>query len=218
MNNVCTFYIVRHGQSEDNANEIKGKVMGQDPLGSDLTKLGIIQAGKVAVELKDVHFDKVYSSDLKRAHKTAEIIVKERELAIETTEILRERSRGKLVDELEKKLAAKTGNIFNEMELMSKEEQLALKKDYAVELREETTSRVITFLREIAVSHPNQTLLITCHGAVMRSLLIHFGYGLPTEMASGSVANASYFIVESDGVDFFLQETFGITKKHITSS
>ena len=63
--------ILRHGQSEWNA---QGKWQGQaDP---PLTELGEQQAASAAQQLLDIgeSFDRIVSSDLKRAHHTAEII------------------------------------------------------------------------------------------------------------------------------------------------
>ncbi len=56
MNNQTTFYIVRHGQSESNANKEKGVVLESKPLGSDLTVLGITQAEETAKKLKRYPF------------------------------------------------------------------------------------------------------------------------------------------------------------------
>ena len=216
MNNpTTTFYIVRHGESESNANPFLGAELESSPLGSKLTNLGIEQAENTAKKLNHVAFDKAFSSDLIRAHKTAEIILKRKNLSIETTEILRERSRGKITGDIEKKLSVKTGNIFDEMETMLPEEQILLKNKYGIELREDTASRVITFLRETAGKYPGENILITCHGALMRSLLIYLGFGEPEELPSGSVTNGAYFVITNNGTEFKIGKTEGIYKKKI---
>ena len=61
-----------------------------------LLKGGKDHAKNLAKELLDVHFDAVFSSDLTRTRQTAEILALERKLAVETTELLRERTFGKL--------------------------------------------------------------------------------------------------------------------------
>lgn len=216
MNNTSTtFYIVRHGQSQSNAQPLLGPQLEAHSKGSALTELGIQQASITARKLHHVQFDKAFSSDLIRAHKTAEIILKEKNIAIETTRLLRERSRGNITGKLEKQLAKKLGNIFDEMEEMAQAEKQALKEQYGVELREEITSRVTTFLREIAVSYPGKTILITCHGALMRALLIHLGYGTSHELSSGTVQNGAYVVIESDGINFFIKDTDGINKRKV---
>jgi probable phosphoglycerate mutase len=64
-------YIVRHGQDQDNAN---GLLNGHRD--TPLTLIGLEQANQIAQKIKDsnLSFDKVYSSPLERAYKTAEII------------------------------------------------------------------------------------------------------------------------------------------------
>ena len=63
-------YLVRHGQSEAN---LKRFVGGQ--LDVPLTPQGIEDAKKAGKMLEDIHFDKVFSSDLKRATDTAKIAI-----------------------------------------------------------------------------------------------------------------------------------------------
>lgn len=62
-------YIVRHGQTDWN---LEGRYQGRTDI--DLNETGIKQAEKIRQELKSVKFDKVFSSPLKRAYKTAQII------------------------------------------------------------------------------------------------------------------------------------------------
>lgn len=61
---------------------------------SVLTELGITQAKETGEKLKHIKFDAIFSSDLVRAKKTAEIIKFDRELMIETSHLLRERAYG----------------------------------------------------------------------------------------------------------------------------
>ena len=62
-------YIVRHGQTDWNK---LGKIQGHTDI--ELNDLGEKQALSIKEKLKDVKFDKVFSSPLKRAFKTAQII------------------------------------------------------------------------------------------------------------------------------------------------
>ena len=62
-------YIARHGQTEENLRRI---LQGQMP--GTLTEEGIHQAEELRDKLKDVDFGCIYSSDLRRALKTARII------------------------------------------------------------------------------------------------------------------------------------------------
>lgn len=200
MNNLnTTFYIVRHGQTEWNHKRL---IQGQKD--SPLTELGISQAKDLAEKLKHIQFDEIFSSDLLRAQKTAEIINAERNLRIKTTELLREKHYGKYegtrLDEFLK--------IFGEWESLSKKEQLWHPFHKELEDDDQTSSRFITFLREIALGFPGKTILIVSHGIIMRSFLVHLGHIKPEEIAF--IDNSGYIKVESDGIDFFIKEVTGL--------
>lgn len=61
--------LVRHGESEENAMLVKHK-------DSSLTKKGKAQAKHLGIMLKKIKISKIYTSNLKRAKETAEIISK----------------------------------------------------------------------------------------------------------------------------------------------
>ena len=62
-------YIVRHGQTDWN---VEGRYAGRQDI--PLNKNGIEQAKIIKEELKNIKFDKIYSSPLIRAYETAKII------------------------------------------------------------------------------------------------------------------------------------------------
>lgn len=68
---MLKIYLARHGQNLDNANGILNGHRDKP-----LTDKGIAQAYEVAGKIAEsnLHFDHIYSSPLKRAHQTAEII------------------------------------------------------------------------------------------------------------------------------------------------
>lgn len=68
------FYLIRHGQSEDN---IIRRISGH--LATPLSELGKEQAKSLGQELKEkgIKFDVVYSSDIRRSSETATIICNE---------------------------------------------------------------------------------------------------------------------------------------------
>jgi broad specificity phosphatase PhoE len=85
-------YIVRHGQTNWN---LEGRYQGRIDI--ELNETGIKQAERISEELKNVKFDKVFSSPLKRAYKTAQIIRNDK---IIVDERLIERGNGKLEGKL----------------------------------------------------------------------------------------------------------------------
>lgn len=85
-------YVVRHGESETNRDQ---KWTGW--FDAPLTDKGRADAQKAAEFLKDISFDKIYSSDLSRAVETAKIAVPN--CAVETSLLLREIDVGSLANE-----------------------------------------------------------------------------------------------------------------------
>lgn len=69
QHNMLTIYLLRHGETEWNADG--NRYCGRTDL--PLTKKGVEQARLARDQLKGIHFDAVFSSPLKRAFHTAEI-------------------------------------------------------------------------------------------------------------------------------------------------
>lgn len=66
---MTTLYLVRHGETEDNVNQImQGQTQGR------LTSNGIVQAQEVRDQLASEPFAAIIASDLKRSVDTAMII------------------------------------------------------------------------------------------------------------------------------------------------
>lgn len=191
--------MVRHGETEWNKKKL---VQGQ--LDSPLTEKGISQVEEVAHQFRTIHFDKVFSSDLLRAQKTAEIIVAEKKLTIETTKLLREQHYGKY----EGTDRDEYFSLFTTWSELSEKEKHTYKLAEDMESNEEAVSRLITFLREAALAYPGKAVLVVCHGGIMRYLAIHLGY-FKYEDNKG-FDNRGYITLESDGIDFFLKDTVGI--------
>lgn len=196
-NNYCTLYVARHGETEWNA---KGLIQGHTDI--NLTRNGIKQAKNLGKELKDIDFNAVYSSDLVRAKKTAEIATLERKLAIVTLKALRERKFGKLEGQKRENL-----KILQEL----KRKNIPY-ESIGIEADEKVVARTITLLREIAVAYLGKNVLIVSHGGLLRALLVHLGFATDDQLPPGSVGNTAYIKLKSDGVDFFIEETKGVNK------
>lgn len=205
--NYCTMYIVRHGETEWN---LKGITQGQT--NSSLTEKGIQQAQTTAHELKDINFDTIFSSDLTRTQHTAEIIKLDRDIVIQTSKLLRERSfgsfEGKHGDEFREILKEK----ILEREKLSEEKEWSFRLASDIETDEELVNRFILQLREIAVAYPSKTVLIVSHGGPIRMFLAKIGYRTKRELSGGTFANAGYIKIISDGINFFIKEVHGIKK------
>src|SRR3989339_1397072 len=89
-NNYCHLYLVRHGETEWNVQKI---IQGHKDI--PLNQKGEKQARRLAKKLVKIKFGVVFSSDLLRAKRTAEIVVLEKKIAVKTTKTLRERHFGR---------------------------------------------------------------------------------------------------------------------------
>lgn len=204
MNNYCMLYIVRHGQTDWN---VSGTVQGHTDV--ELNAKGIEQAKKRAGSLKHIKFDKVYSSDLLRAKKTAEILTLEHNLAIETSKLLRERAFGKH----EGKHYAEVNKLFTEFQKLTDEQKYTFRGDDDIETDEEVVIRFIQFIREVAIAQTGKNVLIVTHGGVIRQFLIRIGYATYETLNESLIKNTAMIVVESDGVDFFVKEVDGVERK-----
>ncbi len=200
MKNFCTLYIVRHGETDWNVCHL---VQGQSDI--PLNKNGEWQAKEMGKKLRRIHFTAAFSSDLLRTKKTTELIILEKEIAIQTTKVLRERNYGRLegkswlTDSQELKLLwEKTYTLTDEQR-----KKYRLEK---VENNEDLMKRFIPFIRELAIAYPDKNVLIVTHGGLMRAFLNHLGFMIE----SGSIKNTAYIKLVSDGVDFFVKETYGV--------
>lgn len=203
----CTIYLVRHGETEWNVSKT---IQGQRDI--PLNQKGEVQARQLRDKLKAIHFDAVYSSDLIRARRTAEILNMERELAIATTQALRERSfglyEGKPMNEAHARL----------YELLEKYKSHPHLVESRVETNEQMVSRAIIFMREISIAHPGKTVLVVSHGGLMRTLLLHLGFCTTSQIPPfGFIQNLAYIKLQCDGSDFFIRETTGISIAQVKS-
>lgn len=202
ISDYCILYLVRHGETEWN---VQKKVQGH--VDSPLTALGVKQAESVAGKLNDIHFDAVFSSDLLRAKRTAEIIIQEKKLAIRTSRALRERHYGIYEGKPSADYQAATAHVWEEFNKLTEEERKTFPYPDGIESDEQLGSRFITFLREIAISHMEKTVLVVSHGGALRNFLIRIGYAHREDMPAGSVPNGAFIKIKSDGIDFFVEST-----------
>ena len=201
LQNMTTFYIVRHGQTQWN---IEQKIQGQTD--NPLTALGEQQATVLANELEDIAFECIYSSDLNRAHRTAQIIADKKKLPVRTTKSLRERNMG----------------TFEGKEIHSENEYLLLSKWFTkvtngkskkigVESDEEVMSRFLTFVDEKIKEENGKTILLVTHGSLIKAVLVHLGFAQHDQLIHGAIKNTAYLALQSDGNSFFIKDMKGIS-------
>lgn len=203
-NNYCTFYIIRHGETEWN---VKDLIQGHKD--SPLTEKGVLQAKSTAGKLQHINFDAIFSSDLGRAKNTAKIIALEKKLAVKTTHLLREKNMGDHQGKNYSIYRKELKEYSDKFESLSDEKKKKHKYP-TMESDEEVIIRFIRFIREVAVAYPNKTILATTHAGVIGNLLIHLGLWEYKDQYKRKIDNAGYLKLKSDGIDFFVEEAESI--------
>lgn len=160
---MITLYLVRHGETEYN---LEGRIQGH--LDTPLSDLGKKQAKCVSSRLADEKFDAIYSSDLGRAHTTAEILAAHHNLTIKTTPLIRESNLGILQGLTRAEIEVK----YPESEYEWRRNPLTMRPPGA-ETREDVVARCVEFLNNIEQNHNDgEKLLVVGHGGSLRGLVI----------------------------------------------
>jgi len=212
---ACTLYIVRHGQTEWN---LRRKIQGHAD--SPLTKEGVSNLRKLGDSLKKVQFAAVFSSDSQRAKRSADIITLEKNIAITTSKLLREKSYGKYEGiefaDFQKKLKK---HLEHYQELKTDQQRMSFKYP-DIESDETAVARFITFLREISIGYPGKNVLVVTHGGPIKILLIHLGFATYEQFPSTvlAIGNSALVKLSCDGVDFKILQTVGINKTDSSST
>lgn len=185
--NTTTFYIVRHGQTEANVNNLV-----QGHLESPLSSSGKKQIKKLARQLKNIPFDYIFSSDLKRAKQTADILAETIKLPINTTTQLRERFYGKFEGMKNNEFL----NLYKNWGKLSDDERWNHRLENE-ETQQEIYKRFINFLNIKTSEFKGKNILIVCHGGIIRALLLKLKYG--TWDSVGGIKNGGYVVLKSNG-------------------
>ncbi|KAL2522783.1 Phosphoglycerate mutase-like protein 4 [Forsythia ovata] len=161
--NYTEIIIIRHGETEWNADH---RIQGH--LDVDLNDVGRQQAAAVAERLaREPKISAVYSSDLKRAFNTAEIIAKRCDvLEVVKDPDLRERHLGDL-----------QGLVFHEASKINPEAHKAFishRRDQEIpgggESRDQLHERCTSSLQRIAKKHIGERVVVVSHGGTIRAL------------------------------------------------
>jgi len=149
---VTTILLARHGETDWNR---EGRWQGwADP---PLNDAGREQARTLAEQLRTTPVDAVYSSDLRRARETAEIVAAPHEVPVITDPGLRE------ID-----IGSWSGLTRAEIE-----ERFPDGTRPDGETRVQHQARVVATVERIAREHAGARLLIVSHGGTMRALRAH---------------------------------------------
>jgi len=152
--------LVRHGESTWN---VAGRWQGHaDP---PLSELGERQAAAAAAALSDPP-DAVWTSDLVRARRTAQLLAEPHGLAVRADARLRERDVGEW-----------SGLTRAEIEERWPGWLAARRSPDGFEADEPLAGRALEALRDIAAAAPEATVIVVTHGGVIRTIERHHGAG-----------------------------------------
>lgn len=204
---LLTAYVVRHGQTYFNAEDI---TQGQSD--SELTPLGIEQANGLGEKLKDVHFDTIFSSDLGRAQKTAEILKRDRTAPLYQSLLLRERKFGIYENKPFSFFRMEQKEMLEKYEHLTRAERRTFRFADDVETEAEISSRMFSFFDETFKTHQGQTILVVSHGAIMKAFLNALDWTRDAEIPSSKIQNMAFVKVAFDGEHFEVLESEGIMR------
>lgn len=143
---MTTLYLVRHGETVDNAAYLmQGQTQGR------LNAVGLRQAEELRERFRKLHVDAFVSSDLYRALETCEVIAAPHDIKVQTTPLLRERDWGDF-----------TGRYIPDLKDLPFPEN--------VESLEKMKHRARQFLEEMSSRYPNQTVLAVGHGIINKAI------------------------------------------------
>ena len=150
--NMTTLYLVRHGETVDNVNQImQGQTQGQ------LTENGIRQAEEVRDNMALEDFAAIIASDLKRSVDTANVIAEPHNLEVVQTPLLRERDWGGF-----------TGRYIPELK--------GEKWPDDIETLENLLSRAGEFIAFVKKTYPGKKVLAVGHGIMNKAIqAVYYG-------------------------------------------
>lgn len=157
-----TLYIVRHGETDWNK---LGKYQGITDV--PLNENGLAQAKACGESLKNVIFDRIISSDLSRAVVTAESIRRDKKIPIHQDKRLRELNFGDWEALLYTEIEASWPGLIDQMYRRPHIVQVPNGESFK-ELQDRAWAAVYDFINE---NDKDETLLITCHGGTIRTIL-----------------------------------------------
>lgn len=183
-------YLTRHGQTHFNLEE---RMQGH--IDAELNEEGIKQAKALAERIKNDPIDRIFSSPLVRAHKTAALINEHHNIPLKLDDRLKEMSFGSW-----------EGQVIKEIKEIYKKEANAFWKAPETyvpidgESFENVQVRVMSFLEDLLKEHGGETVLIVCHGMLIRNMLsILMGEDVSTVWKHPRIYQTCLTIVDYDG-------------------
>jgi alpha-ribazole phosphatase len=150
-------YLIRHGETKEGA---EGIILGS--IGGELNENGIKYSQNIADFLKgkNIHISKIFTSDLNRAIKTAEIIANNLNVPVEIENLVRERGAGVVEGKKDSDIDWQTYKLA----------PLEDRKHLGGESFQVVKIRAQQFLSKLK-THPQNDLLVVSHSVFILMLL-----------------------------------------------
>lgn len=173
---MITFYLVRHGEAENNVLHILDSFFSKKVY--HLTERGKEQISLTATFLATIHADALFSSPIQRTKETAGIISLATDLPVVFDERLREVGMGIFEGKSTKELAKK---------YPTPESRISPDREDGVESFIDMRGRLQSFLDDIKVKYDDKKVIIVSHGDPLEQL-----HGILTHEAPGVSATGWY--------------------------
>jgi broad specificity phosphatase PhoE len=167
---------VRHGQTDWN---LQGRYQGQSDV--PLNQIGRAEAQSLARRLISQNFVAIYTSDLKRARETAEIIAGVLQLPVTPEPHLREINQGEWEGQLVDVIKARYAELWRQHTI-----DPANFHPPGGESVAEVAERVQSAVRNIAHLYPTGSVLIVSHGLALATIICR-GLGIPVGKAYNQI-------------------------------
>ena len=186
---MARLLLVRHGVTDHNTAH---KFLGHTDMG--LSAEGFVQVEKLRERLAKEKFDAVYSSDLKRARSSAEVVATGHDAEIVLCPELREINYGECESLTYGEIRTKFPELGEAINKLSPELSFPGGETLAAFI-----ARTIKFLDRLSQHTPNHKVLIVAHGGPMRTLLCEL-LGVPQSCwRTFRLDNASLSVVDTYG-------------------
>ena len=192
---MTKIYLIRHGETEWNA---VGKLQGNSDI--KLLPAGIEQARQLAEHAPFRAVDAVYSSDLSRAVKTAEILAEKFGLPVIKEPGLRETSFGEWEGRFLSELAEENPNGFEKFFTRPDKVQPPGGETFL-----QSQARIMNAFDEIIADNDDKNIIVVTHGAAIRLILCAALYIPISKMWSISQYNMALNILTFEEGNFSVE-------------
>jgi enolase len=209
-------YVMRHGESLWNKeNKFTGWV------DVDLSEQGKKEAISAGLQLKNIHFDHIITSDLKRTQQTAVLVIDGRpeqekeKIIFNITECIKERNYGDLAGIVKSELKKKYGD-----EQMHKWRRSYSEAPPNGESLHDVKLRVGQFYDSFIAPllEQNKNILMVAHGNTLRALFVHLGFKDEKTIEDFELATATPIKIDTYNLTFNYLNDFELIGTQIFDS